>query len=325
MAPRYWLRTDSTRVPLDGGSLLIGRNFDCDIVLQGERVSRHHALVRVVEAGVEVVSLGSSPTLLDGKPVEGVSTLRAGDRVEVDGHVFSLEPDALATEPSLHWFVEPAPGMLVRVAGERITVGGGDDDVVIAAWPPSAIALAALGERLVLEANAAGVRVGQPLDVGEMIHVASGEQIACGAVALRVVALPADPSKPTAVTGADEAVTAVVLAFFPRGGRLSVHVGARERKVYLAERRSELVALLLSPPMPYLPGDLIPDTVLLDRLWPGGLATRTDLNTLLWRVRRDFAEAGLDRVNLFERKGGALRVRLPPGARVEVSSSLSVA
>ena len=52
-----------------------------------------------------------------------------------------------------------------------------------------------------------------------------------------------DPGSPTASTS--EQVTSAVLSFFPRGGRLSLQVGARERKVYLAEKRSELVALLL--------------------------------------------------------------------------------
>lgn len=323
MGLRHWLRTEHARIPLDGGSLLIGRNFDCDIVLPSERVSRHHALVRVADSGVEVVALGTSPTMFGAKAIAGAQPLRAGDRFEIDGHSFSLEVDTVSSEPSNHWFIEPTPGVLVRVAAERITVGGGGDDVAVSAWPASAIALAALGDRLVLEANVADVRVGRVLDVGEMIHVANGELIACGAVALRAVALPADPSKPTAVTAADESVTSAVLSFFPRGSRLSLRVGTRERKVYLAEKRSELVALLLRPPEPYSAGDFIPDAVLLDRLWPGGEAVRTDLNTLLWRVRRDFADAGLDRVNLFERKSGGLRVRLPPGALAEVQGSFS--
>ncbi len=323
MGLRHWLRTDDTRLSLDSGCLLIGRNFDCDIVLSSERVSRHHALVRVTDTGVEVVALGSGSTLFGAKPIAGAQPLRAGDRFEVDGHAFSLEVDTLAAEPNHHWFIEPTPGVLVRVPAERITVGGGGDDVAVAAWPAGAIALAALGERLVLEAIVADVKVGRVLDVGEMIHVASGEVIACGSVALPVVALPSDPSKPTAGIGADESVTSAVLSFLPRGGRLSLRVGARERKVYLTEKRSDLVALLLQPPTPYAAGDFIPDAVLLDRLWPTGDAARTDLNTLLWRVRRDFADAGLDRVNLFERKGGGLRVRLPPGARAEVQGSFS--
>ena len=322
MGLRHWLRTDDTRLPLEG-SLLIGRNFDCDLVLSSERVSRHHALVRVTGAGVEVVALGTGPTVFASKAIEGVQALRAGDHFEIDGHTFSLEVDALDVGPGLQWFIEPKPGRLVRVGSERITVGGGDDDVAVSAWPASAVALAALGERLVLEANVAEVRVGRTLDVGEMTHVASGDLIACGTVALRVVALPADPSKPTAVNAADELVSSAVLSFFPRGGRLSLRIGTRERKVYLAEKRSELVALLFRPPAPYAAGEFIPDAVLLDRLWPGGEAARTDLNTLLWRVRRDFADAGLDRVNLFERKGGGLRVRLPPGAHVAVQSSLA--
>jgi tartrate/fumarate subfamily iron-sulfur-dependent hydro-lyase alpha chain len=84
--------------------------------------------------------------MLGAKPVEGAQPLRAGDRFEIDGHTFSLEADALAAEPGHHWFIEPTPGVLVRVAAERVTVGGGDDDLAVSAWPASAVALAALGE-----------------------------------------------------------------------------------------------------------------------------------------------------------------------------------
>lgn len=323
MATRYRLQTDHTRVPLDGGSVLLGRNFDCDIVLTDERVSRHHALVRVTDEGVEVVPLSARGITVNGSAVTNAQRLNVGESFEVEGQRFTLHAEAVSAEADLHWFVEHEPGVLVRVPGERVTLGGAsDDDIVVERWPAHAIALAALGERLVLEVTAPGVRVDRDLEVGEMLNVANGDRIACGPSTLKVVALPSDPSKPTAISASDEVVSSAVLAFYPRGGRLALRVGARERKVYLAGRRSELVALLLRPPAPWAVGDLIPDTVLVERLWPGSYAGRTDINTLLWRVRRDFADAGLDRVTLFERTAGGLRLRLAEGAFVEVRGTL---
>ena len=51
---------------------------------------------------------------------------------------------------------------------------------------------------------------------------------------------------------------------------------------------------------------------------PNTFAGRTDLNTLLWRVRKDFADAGLDRVTFFDRQGGGLRVKIADGGVAEV-------
>ena len=319
MRRHHWIEFAGTRISLDGESAIVGRNVDCDVVLQDDRVSRHHVLFRVVGDGIEVVPLGAREIHVSGAVHDSTQTLRDGDRVEIEGHAFVARTTGPRAEPDLYWYLERDAGVLVRVGDTRVTVGGGTDDrIVILAWPPGAIALATLGARLVLEACVEGVSVGRPVAVGEMLDVAVGERIALGGVAVRAIALPADPSKPTLTPTPDGPVLSAVLTYLPRGGRLALRIGRRERKVYLSGQRCELVASLLQPPAPYCAGDTIPDAVLAERLWPNTFAGRTDINTLLWRVRKDFADAGLDRVTFFDRQGGGLRVKLAEGGVAEV-------
>ena len=72
---RYLLETPTTRLQLNGGSLLIGRSLDCDVVLADARVSRHHALMRVVEDGVEVIPLGTHLLTCNGDPLDALSII----------------------------------------------------------------------------------------------------------------------------------------------------------------------------------------------------------------------------------------------------------
>lgn len=90
--------------------------------------------------------------------------------------------------------------------------------------------------------------------------------------------------------------------------------------MYLAERRCNLVAALLSPTRPYAPGEFVHDEAVIPRVWPHKHKSRSDLNTLLHRVRRDLMTAGVDGAALIERAkgGGATRFRLAPAATVVV-------
>lgn len=317
----WWLEAGETRVPLQGGSVLVGRSPDCDVVLTHDAVSRHHALFRVVEDGVEVIPLGRGGIVLNGAPRDAPSALREGDAVELAGHRFVLRGESLDDEgPSVLWFVERASGMLVRLNAETVSVGGGvDDDVVVDAWPPGVLALHPLGARCVLEALAPGIRVGRPLDVGDLTPLQSGDRVEFSGTSMRVIALPADPSKPTGVPVLDQPASEVTLKVLPRGGQLAVATGARVRSVWLAEKRCELVALLMRPPTPYRVGEMIPDPVVAEALWPGADSGRTEINTLVCRVRKDLERAGIDGISLIERRGGALRISLAPGATASVA------
>jgi hypothetical protein len=234
--------------------------------------------------------------------------------------VFTLRSEAVAdVQPADPWFIERDPGVLLAVGGERLTVGSGPDDrLVIPSWEPAAVALEVVGDRLTLEVNADGVIADGPTQPGDLVTLHSGATVSARGVSFRALSLPSDPSKPTTRPMFDELPTAVTLTFLPRGGNLSVTVGARTRRVYLADKRCDLVASLLQPIAPYAVGDLIPDAALSVRLWGVSRGGRTDINTLVWRVRKDLAAAGMEDVPLIERTRGGVRLRVADGARVGV-------
>lgn len=324
LRPSYWLETRDARVSIQGGSALVGRSRDCDVVLLDERVSRHHALFRVVEEGVELIALGQLPVVVNGVPVGAARRLTEGDVVDVAGVTFTLRrADPVESAADVHWFAERTAGVLVRVGAERLTVGGGaGDHLAIPGWGPGAVALATVGSRLVAEVLSEGVAIdGPPRGLGDLVTLRSGARVEHRGSSFRVLALPADPSRPTRKPDLDALPNAVTLTFLPRGGQLAVTVGARILKLYLSEKRCELVACLIQPPTPYAAGELIPDAVIASRLWPSGGGGRTEINTLVWRVRKDLASAGFDDVSLIDRAGGGLRLCLAEGGRSAIASA----
>jgi hypothetical protein len=71
----------------DGPHVHIGRDSDCELVLEGEAssaVSRRHACIDLSESGATVTDLGSSNgTLLNGQLLDGPAPLRVGDRIQM--------------------------------------------------------------------------------------------------------------------------------------------------------------------------------------------------------------------------------------------------
>lgn len=86
--PKYVLRGVSGAVfgkvfPV-GGPVAIGRAPECDISVQGEEISRRHALVKPTPDGLSVEDLGSSNgTYVNGKRVQQ-AFLNAGDELKLD-------------------------------------------------------------------------------------------------------------------------------------------------------------------------------------------------------------------------------------------------
>ena len=77
--------------PIVPGDMLVGRAPDSSVSLLDSEVSRHHARIRLVEGQVEVEDLDSTNgTRVNGDLLHAPVTLRAGDRLEVGGHVFKL-------------------------------------------------------------------------------------------------------------------------------------------------------------------------------------------------------------------------------------------
>lgn len=317
---RFLLTVGTSRLQLSVGSVLMGRGPDCDVVIADARVSRHHALLRVTGAGVEVVPLVRQLLAVNGAAVDAPRALRDGDALALADQVFTLRAETAdaGAEPD-PWFIERDPGVLVAVGAERLSIGSGPDDrLVVREWEPAAVALEVVGGRLLLEVNADGFTADGPRVPGDLVPLRPGAAVSARGVTLRALSLPADLSQPTTRPLVDEVAVALLLTLLPRGGNLTVTAGARTAKVYLADRRCELVALLMQPPRGYAVGELIPDNEVIDRLWGQARGGRTDLNTLVWRVRKDLADAGLQDVTLFERSNGGLRLLAAAGASVVV-------
>ncbi|MFO0626655.1 MAG: FHA domain-containing protein [Polyangiales bacterium] len=319
MKLRYLLETPTTRLSISGGSVLIGRSLDCDVVIPDARVSRHHALVRIIEDGVELIPLGTQLLTCNGEPFDAPRRLRDGDVVGVAEHRFTLRSEAIAeSSPADPWFIERDAGVLLAVGSERFTVGSGETDRwVIPSWSPAAVALEVVGGRLTLEVNADDVSVDGPAHAGDIITLRSGTTVSARGISFRALSLPSDPSKPTTRPLFDELPTAVTLTFLPRGEPLGhrghAHAPGVPARQALRFRRDAPAALRA-----LRRGELIPDSALSTRLWGSARGGRTDINTLVWRVRKDLATAGLEDVALIERSRGGVRLRVADGATLGV-------
>ena len=82
------------RLLLDGAVVTIGRAVDNDLVLDDQRVSRHHARLQARRGVLVLTDLQSA----NGSRVNGVAitevALGAGDRIELGTTVFLIEPVA---------------------------------------------------------------------------------------------------------------------------------------------------------------------------------------------------------------------------------------
>lgn len=81
---------------LDTKSLVIGRSYRCDIVVDDGTVSRQHCRIQKVVEGVRLEDLGSrNPALVDGVPQENV-VLKVGDEFSVGRAIFLITAVAQA-------------------------------------------------------------------------------------------------------------------------------------------------------------------------------------------------------------------------------------
>jgi hypothetical protein len=83
-APRALLAVGGRRLPIPPAGVTIGRSRDCDIVLDDAGVSRRHAEIRPAQDGWSLADLGSTNgVLVNGREVQGLQALQAGDRLEL--------------------------------------------------------------------------------------------------------------------------------------------------------------------------------------------------------------------------------------------------
>ncbi len=81
---RYTLCHGEQEVPLPPGEYVIGRSNECEIQLDGRRISRRHAKLMIGDHDAYVADLGSmNGVFLNGRRVEGASRLSDGDGLVV--------------------------------------------------------------------------------------------------------------------------------------------------------------------------------------------------------------------------------------------------
>ena len=110
--------------PLERRTITIGRNPDCDIVLNDRQVSRVHARITWREENYEVEDLGSkNGTHLNGRDIGGPEALHDGDEIQI-ALVYKLAfVDAGATAPLV--FEPPAPnGLRLDMATHQVWING---------------------------------------------------------------------------------------------------------------------------------------------------------------------------------------------------------
>ena len=311
---------DGARRRLDAGGLLFGRDAQCDVVLQDARASRRQAMLYLHPDGPRVVKFGRGPTRLNGGDVEGTVPVGPGDEVEVPGLRFGVLREEIEGESVRPGWAVHAEGGVFGITKSPFLVGGEDDDLVVAGWPPAALLLHWVDGTLCLEPRASLLVDGAPAPVGELLSVRADTTIEHGSSGVRLLRVGASMSGTTAPGQGPrgDLPIAAQLEFLPKGGRLALRFIDRQFRLYLTGRRCDLIATLLSPPEPHRPGDAIPDAVLVPRVWADSPGTN-DLRVLLHRVRKDLVRAGLDGPRLLARvRGVGIRFALEAGADVVV-------
>jgi len=300
------------RIPEQG--LRIGRNPDCDLVLENRHASGLHAMLVPTARGLELFSLGRNPTQVNSKPVEGRAKLISDDEVQLPGLCFRVRG---SSSPGISWLLEH--GEIRRRIDGTLRIGGSDsDDLIVEAWPARAVVVTLVHNQPVAEIRQ-GMSLHSELQEPTIQELVDGDELSCGPGLVRVRAVM-DDAAPT--------LRAAVLpvrahfSFLPTGGLLQLgFADGTSAEIELPELRARLVAALLSPPGDYEGGELVPDELLLSAIWPGANnRDRTDLNTLVHRTRKELLRAGVNPTNILVRArgGGATRFRVIEGAQVAV-------
>lgn len=322
---QWWVTDgDGVRLRIDAGGVLIGRSPNCEVVLRDPKASRAHALMYLDGDRPRLLVLGQGRTRVNDEIAAREAALGAGDRVVVPGGELVIEALGNAAPPEAQaWVLERPGGGLFGVTYGPFFVGGHDaDDLHLDGWPPHALALHPTQGRLHLAAQVELEVDGAAVAPGGLLALAAGSLIACAGQRLRVVAMgQLDQDTILSGDGAPEPPPQrIAFEFLPRGGRLRVATASGERAVYLPGQRCDLLALLLHPPEPHRVGDMLDDDYLIERLWPNQSRTRADLNTLIYRLRKDLVGAGLDATALLVRApgGGGTRLNLAPDVAIAV-------
>jgi pSer/pThr/pTyr-binding forkhead associated (FHA) protein len=68
---------------LSRGQIVIGRGSACDIVIEGDQISRRHARITITPRGTQVIDESANGTWVNDERIDGLRTLQAGDVVRM--------------------------------------------------------------------------------------------------------------------------------------------------------------------------------------------------------------------------------------------------
>jgi hypothetical protein len=299
----------------------IGRQDDCDLITQDPAASPRHALVRLTSEGVELVPLGRELSTRNGRAVERTVGLADGDQIGVPGLnvLVRIEAAAPVVNGPSGFVLARTKGGSFGVSHTPFVIGGAPSaDLIMKDWPREPILRVhvAQGDAFV-ELCSGGAQLDEvALEPGALEPLPLGARIACRGELFTVEAPRGAP-----VGARHELPTRIEIEMLPRGGRIAFTLGSGARRVYLADRRMDLIMALLRPPAGHQPGGLIPDDVVRSIVWPRNPSVaHGELDTLIARCRRDLVDAGLAGPRLIVRapNGGGTRFMLAPHTEIVV-------
>jgi predicted component of type VI protein secretion system len=104
--PIYVLRHRGTVHRVSSGETLIGRSYECALRIEHAKVSRVHALVRLIDDELEITDLGSmNGTRVNGQRVLGPRRLKSGDVLKLGVETVEVFTEDRASVS----FVPPGP------------------------------------------------------------------------------------------------------------------------------------------------------------------------------------------------------------------------
>ena len=137
MAARLVSLTDAPSIPIDKPVIFIGRDSECDVVLNdSRRVSRKHCCLAHVNNHLLVRDLGSmNGVWINGQRVERTGTMRPGDELAIGDVRFRLSVDdgSSPEEGEEGEEGEDPSAAVVDVSQDfPVIVSASDDDVLVA-------------------------------------------------------------------------------------------------------------------------------------------------------------------------------------------------
>ena len=128
---------DGREYAVPAGGLRIGRDANCDVVVPGTEVSRHHAGVSLGTAGYIVRDFSANGVYVNSARIGDAQALRRGDIIRIGGEEFRFYADESPASASSPATLDVRPPSRIAPDIQAATAGtNGDAGVVVGLEPP---------------------------------------------------------------------------------------------------------------------------------------------------------------------------------------------